>query len=137
MNQQAVAVKQFAGILCRLHSVNVDATRILSKHLAHTCCNQMFKNKIYIYSPCSCNHLSPLQAHMGRLPLPVSDYVTDTRSVLDNSLRILQAMLDVAADAGWLVTVLNTINLVQVRQSKGRTRTAVLAALLAKSAAIA
>lgn len=31
-----------------------------------------------------------LQAHMGRLPLPITDYVTDTKSVLDNSLRILQ-----------------------------------------------
>jgi activating signal cointegrator complex subunit 3 len=31
-----------------------------------------------------------LQAHLGRGTLPVSDYITDTRSVLDNSLRILQ-----------------------------------------------
>ena len=31
-----------------------------------------------------------LQAHLGRTPLPVSDYFTDTRTVLDNSLRILQ-----------------------------------------------
>jgi Sec63 Brl domain len=31
-----------------------------------------------------------LQAHLGRSPLPVSDYFTDTRTVLDNSLRILQ-----------------------------------------------
>ena len=28
---------------------------------------------------------------MGRLPLPISDYVTDTKTVLDNTLRILQA----------------------------------------------
>ena len=31
-----------------------------------------------------------LQAHMSRQKLPISDYVTDTKSVLDNSLRILQ-----------------------------------------------
>jgi len=31
-----------------------------------------------------------LQAHLGRLPLPISDYITDTKGVLDNSLRILQ-----------------------------------------------
>ncbi len=31
-----------------------------------------------------------LQAHLGRTPLPISDYFTDTRSVLDNSLRLLQ-----------------------------------------------
>lgn len=31
-----------------------------------------------------------LQAHLGRTMLPISDYVTDTRTVLDNTLRILQ-----------------------------------------------
>ena len=32
-----------------------------------------------------------VQAHLARLPLPISDYITDTKTVLDNSLRILQA----------------------------------------------
>lgn len=50
---------------------------------------------------------------MGRLPAPISDYVTDTKSVLDQSLRILQAMTDVSADAGWLDTALVTMMLVQ------------------------
>lgn len=54
-----------------------------------------------------------LQAHMGRLPAPISDYVTDTKSVLDQSLRVLQAMTDVSADAGWLDTALVTMMLVQ------------------------
>ncbi|KAL0039926.1 hypothetical protein WJX77_011783 [Trebouxia sp. C0004] len=54
-----------------------------------------------------------LQAHMSRLPAPISDYVTDTKSVLDQSLRILQAMTDVSADAGWLDTALVTMMLVQ------------------------
>ncbi len=31
-----------------------------------------------------------LQAHLTRTPLPVSDYVTDTLSVLDQTIRILQ-----------------------------------------------
>lgn len=50
---------------------------------------------------------------MAQLPAPMSDYVTDARSVLDQSLRILQAMTDVAADAGWLATALSTMQLVQ------------------------
>ena len=54
-----------------------------------------------------------VQAHMARLPAPISDYVTDTKSVLDQSLRILQAMTDVSADAGWLDTALVTMMLVQ------------------------
>ena len=50
---------------------------------------------------------------MSRLPAPISDYVTDTKSVLDQSLRILQAITDVSADAGWLDTALATMLLVQ------------------------
>ena len=50
---------------------------------------------------------------MSRLPAPISDYVTDTKSVLDQSLRILQAITDVAADAGWLDTALAAMLLVQ------------------------
>ena len=38
-----------------------------------------------------------LQGHLARMQLPVSDYVTDTRTVLDNSLRLLQAMLPAIA----------------------------------------
>lgn len=53
------------------------------------------------------------QAHMGRVELPMSDYITDTKTVLDNSLRILQSMVDIAADAGWLDTALTTMRLVQ------------------------
>lgn len=55
-----------------------------------------------------------LQAHMGRGALPISDYITDTKTVLDNSLRLLQAMVDVAADAGWLATCLGAMQLVQM-----------------------
>jgi len=31
-----------------------------------------------------------LQAHFSRAPLPITDYLTDTKSVLDQALRILQ-----------------------------------------------
>jgi activating signal cointegrator complex subunit 3 len=55
-----------------------------------------------------------LQAHLSRLPLPITDYVTDLRTVLDNSLRLLQAMIDVAAHQGWLSTTTATIHLAQV-----------------------
>lgn len=55
-----------------------------------------------------------LQAHFSRLPLPISDYVTDTKTVLDNSLRLLQAMIDVAAHQGWLSTTIATVHITQV-----------------------
>ncbi|XP_071491238.1 activating signal cointegrator 1 complex subunit 3-like [Diadema antillarum] len=63
-------------------------------------------------SPHTKTHLL-LQAHMSRNPLPCSDYFTDTKSVLDQAIRILQAMIDVVAFHGWLVTALQTMQLVQ------------------------
>ncbi|TGZ63845.1 hypothetical protein CRM22_006690 [Opisthorchis felineus] len=56
-----------------------------------------------------------LQAHFTRLTeLPVADYVTDTRSVLDQASRILQAMLDACAQCGWLMSSLNCLLLMQM-----------------------
>lgn len=55
-----------------------------------------------------------LQGHFSHLPMPISDYVTDKKSVLDQSIRILQAMIDIAAEAGWLKTTINIILLMQM-----------------------
>lgn len=55
-----------------------------------------------------------LQAHFSRLNLPCSDYYTDTKSVLDQAIRILQAMIDVAAESGWLSTTLQIQNIMQM-----------------------
>jgi hypothetical protein len=38
---------------------------------------------------------------MQRLPMPVSDYITDAKTVLDNSLRILQVRAAGSAGQGW------------------------------------
>lgn len=54
------------------------------------------------------------QAHLLRLDLPLSDYITDTKNVLDQSLRIMQAMVDTMADEGWLRGTLRCINLTQM-----------------------
>ncbi|XP_032413978.1 activating signal cointegrator 1 complex subunit 3 isoform X1 [Xiphophorus hellerii] len=55
-----------------------------------------------------------LQAHFSHTQLLCSDYTTDTKTVLDNAIRICQAMLDVAANEGWLGTVLSICNLIQM-----------------------
>ncbi|XP_056289492.1 activating signal cointegrator 1 complex subunit 3 [Pseudoliparis swirei] len=55
-----------------------------------------------------------LQAHFSHAALPCPDYTTDTKTVLDNTIRICQAMLDVAANEGWLVTAISICNLVQM-----------------------
>ncbi|XP_030580581.1 activating signal cointegrator 1 complex subunit 3 [Archocentrus centrarchus] len=64
-------------------------------------------------SPHTKTHLL-LQAHFSHAQLPCSDYTTDTKTVLDNAIRICQAMLDVAANEGWLVTAVSICNLLQM-----------------------
>lgn len=61
----------------------------------------------------SCKAEILLQAHLGRTSLPVSDYVTDTRSVLDNSMRILQALIDISLERSWWKTCYSTMKTVQ------------------------
>ena len=51
---------------------------------------------------------------MATLQLPNSDYGTDTKSVMDQAIRILQALIDVVADSGWLATTLRVQNLMQM-----------------------
>jgi antiviral helicase SLH1 len=54
-----------------------------------------------------------VQAHMTRIDLPIEDYVQDTVAVLDQSLRILQAAVDTAAELGFLSACLSLIQLMQ------------------------
>jgi activating signal cointegrator complex subunit 3 len=54
-----------------------------------------------------------LQAHFSHLPLPNTDFATDTKSVLDQSIRILQAMIDVCAERGFLAVTLRIQLLMQ------------------------
>ncbi|GFY27543.1 activating signal cointegrator 1 complex subunit 3 [Trichonephila clavipes] len=55
-----------------------------------------------------------LQAHFSRLQLPCTDYYTDLKSVLDQAIRIIQAMIDVCADKGWLASTLLSMTLLQM-----------------------
>lgn len=55
-----------------------------------------------------------LQAHMTRIrSLPCADFHTDTISVLDQSIRVMQAMVDVAAEDGHLSTCLGIMQMMQ------------------------
>ena len=55
-----------------------------------------------------------LQSHFSRLTLPSADYLTDTKSVMDQALRVLQAMIDVVAENGWLAATLRVLALLQM-----------------------
>ncbi|KAF2654474.1 Sec63-domain-containing protein [Lophiostoma macrostomum CBS 122681] len=54
-----------------------------------------------------------LQAHFSRIDLPISDYVGDLNSVLDQSIRIIQASIDVLTELGYLSSVDTMITLLQ------------------------
>jgi activating signal cointegrator complex subunit 3 len=83
---------------------------LVNADLAKTCPLEV--NAYTMDSPHTKAHLL-LQAHLSRLPLPSTDYVTDTKSVMDNALRVLQAMLDVCAESGWLAATLRIVLLLQ------------------------
>lgn len=64
-----------------------------------------------------CSHTKTiilLQAHFSHLKMPCSDYITDLKSVLDQSIRILQAMIDISAEGGYLVLCLRLVQLMQM-----------------------
>jgi activating signal cointegrator complex subunit 3 len=55
-----------------------------------------------------------LQAHFYRQPLPISDYINDTKSVLDQVPRVLNALIDISADEGQLPNVLTLMKISQI-----------------------
>jgi antiviral helicase SLH1 len=58
-----------------------------------------------------------LQAHFSRIDLPISDYVGDLNSVLDQSIRIVQASIDVLTELGYLGSCEMMITLLQAIKS--------------------
>ncbi|ERS97905.1 hypothetical protein HMPREF1624_06076 [Sporothrix schenckii ATCC 58251] len=58
-----------------------------------------------------------LQAHMSRITLPITDYVGDQTSVLDQAIRIMQASIDVLAELNHLSSCLEMITLLQCVKS--------------------
>ncbi|KAI9669391.1 MAG: hypothetical protein M1831_000427 [Alyxoria varia] len=58
-----------------------------------------------------------LQAHFARIDLPISDYVGDQISVLDQSIRIIQAGIDVLVEHGYKSSSLRMMQLLQCIKS--------------------
>ena len=58
-----------------------------------------------------------LQAYFSRIDLPISDYVGDQNSVLDQSIRIVQASIDVLTELGYLSSCNKMITLLQCIKS--------------------
>lgn len=58
-----------------------------------------------------------LQAYFSRIDLPISDYVGDQNSVLDQSIRIVQASIDLFTELGHLSTCMQFMTLLQCIKS--------------------
>ncbi|KAJ5949818.1 hypothetical protein N7454_001402 [Penicillium verhagenii] len=58
-----------------------------------------------------------LQAYMSRIDLPISDYVGDQTSVLDQGIRVLQASIDVMAELGFVPACQMLMTLLQCIKS--------------------
>ena len=55
-----------------------------------------------------------LQAHFSRLPLPIRDYLTDSKLVLDSSMRIIHALIDLSVELGNLSTTIKLMYIMQM-----------------------
>ena len=55
-----------------------------------------------------------LQAYFSRMPLPITDYYSDTKFVLDQAIRIVQAIIEATGSEGSLITYLNATYLNQM-----------------------
>lgn len=55
-----------------------------------------------------------LHAYLRRAKLPIADYINDTKSVLDQVPRVLNAMIDIAAEEGYLSIVFALTKLSQL-----------------------
>ncbi|KAJ9224018.1 hypothetical protein DTO207G8_8311 [Paecilomyces variotii] len=58
-----------------------------------------------------------LQAYMSRIDLPISDYVGDQISVLDQGIRVIQASIDILAELGYISACCQMITLLQCIKS--------------------
>jgi len=76
--------------------------------------NLPVKMKVTTYDLASTKALLLLYAHFSRTQLPSTDYATDTKSVLDQAIRVLQAFVDASADRGWVVTSLRCMHVIQM-----------------------
>lgn len=83
-----------------------DVTYLYLQNVMFTYIPYFLKYPLYL--------LIVLQAHFSRLDLPISDYITDLKSVLDQSIRIIQAMIDICANSGWLSSALSCMHLLQM-----------------------
>ncbi|EZA54919.1 Activating signal cointegrator 1 complex subunit [Ooceraea biroi] len=113
--RENMTLDQCLRILCQAHEYNELPVRhneeLLNEELAQLC---RYPVDQYTYDSPHTKAFLLLQAHFSRLPLPCTDYITDLKSVLDQAIRIIQAMIDTVAERGWLTSTLRIMQLFQM-----------------------
>ncbi|KMQ96180.1 activating signal cointegrator 1 complex subunit 3 [Lasius niger] len=113
--EENLTLDQYLLILCKSYEYNELPVRhneeLLNEELAKLCRHSVDQ---YTYDSPHTKAFLLLQAHFSRLPLPCTDYNTDLKSVLDQAIRIIQAMIDTVAERGWLTSTLTIMQLFQM-----------------------
>lgn len=113
--KENLSLDQYLQILCNSYEYNELPVRhneeLLNEELAKMC---RYSVDQYTYDSPHTKAFLLLQAHFSRLPLPCTDYNTDLKSVLDQAIRIIQAMIDMVAERGWLSSTLRIMQLFQM-----------------------
>ncbi|KYQ56449.1 Activating signal cointegrator 1 complex subunit 3 [Trachymyrmex zeteki] len=111
--EENLTLDQYLRILCNSYEYNELPVRhneeLLNEELAKLC-----RYSANQYDSPHTKAFLLLQAHFSRLPLPCTDYITDLKSVLDQAIRIIQAMIDTVAERGWLTSTLRITQLFQM-----------------------
>ncbi|XP_071560788.1 activating signal cointegrator 1 complex subunit 3 [Temnothorax nylanderi] len=111
--EENLTLDQYLRILCNSHEYNELPVRhneeLLNEELAKLC-----RYSVNQYDSPNTKAFLLLQAHFSRLPLSCTDYITDLKSVLDQAIRIIQAMIDTVAERGWLTSALRIMQLFQM-----------------------
>ena len=72
------------------------------------------KNPKFNYGKAATKGNLLIQAHFCRMEMPISDYRTDLKTVLDNCIRILLFMADICKEKNILDTLLNILTFIQM-----------------------
>ncbi|XP_053995787.1 activating signal cointegrator 1 complex subunit 3 [Hylaeus anthracinus] len=113
--KESFTLEECLHILCNSYEYNELPVRH-NEDLVNEELSKMSRYPVdnYTYDSPNTKAFLLLQAHFSRQQLPCADYVTDLKSVLDQAIRIIQAMIDTVAEHGWLESTLIIIQLLQM-----------------------
>ena len=105
--------------LINILTLSEELSRVPVRHTEDEINKQMaqelpIKNPKFNYGKAATKGNLLIQAHFCRMEMPISDYRTDLKTVLDNCIRILLFMADICKEKNILDTLLNILNFIQM-----------------------